>query len=221
VPEPPKKSYLVDNPSWLLNLLDLCAGIKHLKKQVVVGYCSHQMLCLALTKVDAIASGTWINVRSFTTDKFNIAEEKPSQRSTWYYSPQALTEYQVVFLDIAQRVGKLQEMETDTSFGSSYANVLFSGAQPSTVNYKEGHAFRHYLQCLKFQANNAVKPTYIDTKESARMQLETASMLIHDLSSNGIRGRDRDFSRVLDINIAAIDAFHRLRGIMQNYYWNL
>ena len=220
VPEPPANSYLVDNPGWLLNLMDLCTGIKNLQKKVIVGYCSHQMLCLALAKVDAISSGTWLNVRSFNTNKFSEVEDSISKRSTWYYCPQALSEYQIAFLDIANRVGKLSELQTDSIFDSPYSDVLFSGAQPSTVNFNEGNAFKHYLQCLNMQVHFAVKSTYLDTRVSLKIQLETANLLLQDLNSRGIRGRGRDFSQVLDINISAIDAFHQLRGIMQQYLWN-
>lgn len=220
VPEPPAKSYLIDNPSWLLNLLDLCAGIKLLGKKIVVGYCSHQMLCLALSQVDAIASGNWLNVRSFNTNKFNEAEESTSRRSTWYYCPQALSEYQIPFLDVANRVGKLPELQTDSIFDSPYSDILFSGIQPTTVNFNEGSAFKHYLQCLKVQTELSSKSTYLDTKASLLIQLETANGLLQDFQENGIRGRDRDFSKVLDINISALDAFHRLRGMMSQYSWN-
>lgn len=220
VPEPPTKSYLVDNPIWLLNLLDLCAGMKLLKKKVVVGYSSHQMLCLALTKVDAISSGTWLNVRSFNTDKFNEAEESVSKRSTWYYCPQSLSEYQIPFLDLAQRLGKLDALRTDTSFDSTYSDILFSGAQPSSVNFNESYAFKHYLHCLKVQTSLSAKPTYIDTRESLKMQLETSNILTQDFNKSGIRGRDRDFSKVSDINLSAIDAFQQIRGLIMNLSWN-
>lgn len=222
VPEPPTNNYLVDNPNWLLNLLDLCAGIKLQNKKVVVGYANHQMLCLALSKVDAIASGTWLNVRSFNTSKFNEAvEDVISQRSTWYYCPQALTEYQIAFLDIAYKLGKLVQLQTNISFDSPYSDILFSGAQPSTVNFNETKAFKQYLQCLKVQVDLSTKSTYLDTKESLKIQLETANMLLQDFNRSGIRGRGRDFSKVLDINLSAIDAFNQLRGMIMNYSWNV
>jgi len=220
IAEPPKNSYLVENPLWLINLLDLCAGIKQLSKSIVMGYCSHQMLCLALSQVDAIASGNWLNVRSFNTEKFYIADDSISRRSTWYYCPQALSEYQITYLDVAQRVGKIDELRTHSSFNSPNSDVLFSGVQPSSVNFNEREAFMHYLQCLKIQAINSSKSTYLDTRESLKIQLETASTLLSYLISSGVRGRNRDFSKVLDINLSAIDVFDQMRGIMQNYRWN-
>ena len=53
------KKYLVDNPMWLSNILHICAALKIAEKKVIVGYCNHQLLPLALLKVDAMASGTW------------------------------------------------------------------------------------------------------------------------------------------------------------------
>jgi len=81
-------AYLVDDPSWLANLLILASGLKLLRKSVIVGYSSHQ-LCPAACNVDAIASGTWLT----------------------------------------------------PALGSSYADPLFAGAQPSTVHWGEQSAF--------------------------------------------------------------------------------
>jgi hypothetical protein len=62
-------AYLVENPVWLANLL-IVSGLKLLGRSVLVGYCNHQMLGLAATKADVIASGTWLNVRAFPPEKF-------------------------------------------------------------------------------------------------------------------------------------------------------
>lgn len=221
VPQPPKKNYLVDNPNWLINLLDLTAGLKQQGKKVIVGYSNHQMLCLALAKIDAIASGKWLNVRSFNPEKFNNPEgDGGGRRSTWYYSPQALSEYQIPFLDIANRAGMLQDLKTPENFKSDHADVLFAGAQPSVTSYSEKNSFNHYLQCLKIQAESAVKSSYSKTREGLRIQLETARLLTENLNNNGVRGRDRDFSNVVDVNISAIDVFDRLRGMIQEHLWD-
>jgi len=95
VPETPSP-YLVDSPTWLANLLLLTSGLKLNGKEVLVGYCSHQMLCLASANVDAVAAGTWLNVRAFPPDKFYQAEEESvSRRAVWYYCPHALSEYKI------------------------------------------------------------------------------------------------------------------------------
>lgn len=220
VAEPPNNSYLIDDPIWLINLLDLVAGIKQQGKRVVVGYSSHQMLCLALGKADAIATGNFLNVRSFNTARFNAPEDGAGRRSTWYYSPQALSEYQIPFLDIAHRMGILDELRTPINFNSPYVDALFSGAQPTSTGYEEGDSFRHYLQCLKSQTEQSVKPTYAATRESLKLQLETAREITEFMQTNGIRGRNRDFANVVDVNISAIDAFDRLRGMIQEHKWN-
>lgn len=220
VPEPPNNSYLVDNPIWLINLLDLVSGLKMLGKKVIVGYANHQLLCLALAKADAICAGNWLNVRSFNTARFQAPTEGISRRTKWYYCPQALSEYQITFLDIATRLGVIQEMATDPRFQSNYSDVLFSGAQPSSTNYGESDSFKHYLQCLRVQAQSAVKPTYEATKQSLNLQLETASDLTRFFNSQGIRGRDRDFSQVVDVNLGALATFDQLRGMVMRHRWD-
>ena len=220
VPEPSNNRYLVDNPNWLVNLMDLTAGLKLQGKQVVVGYANHQMLNLALTKTDAIASGNWLNVRSFNANKFNNPEDSVSRRSTWYYCPQSLSEYQIPFLDIARRLGILSDLRTDTENLSAYADILFSGAQPTTVKYGDRESFRHYLQCLRMQAQNTMKESYIETKESIKLRLEGADRLTKYFNDNGIRGKDRDFSDVVDSNLSALNVFHRLRGMVLSHKWD-
>ncbi len=220
VTQHPKSLYLVEDAMWLANLLDFCAGLKNNKKKVIVGYANHQQLCLAAAKVDAIASGTWINVRMFPLEKFNNPEEGTvSRRTTWYYCPQSLSEYQVTFLDIAQKAGILDKLKTDSSFQSHYADILFEGAQPTTVKFQEKQAFRHYLQCLKVQAQYASRNSFNETINGLFMQLEAVNQLLKDFRSRGVRGKYRDFSEVIDINISALDSFKNARGFIFSKKW--
>lgn len=218
VPEPPNNQYLVDNPNWIVNLMDLVAGIRMQGKKVVVGYSNHQTLHLALAKANAIASGTWLNVRSFNIERFNNPEGDGGRRSMWYYCPQSLSEYQIPFLDMAQRVGILNDLRTDPLI-SAYAEPLFSGAQPSSVNYREPDSFRHYLQSLRFQVGDVTRPTFTETKAALILRLETARNLTDYFRGNGVTGRDRDFSNAVDATLSAINVFDRLRGMALNHRW--
>lgn len=222
VPQHPGSLYLVEDAIWLANLLDFCAGLKNLNKKVIVGYSSHQLLCLAAAKVDAIASGSWVNVRMFLKEKFiNPEEDSISRRTTWYYCPQSLSEYQITFLDIAQKTGILNKLKADSSFQSEYADVLFLGAQPTTVKFSEREAFRHYLQCLKVQSRQASRNNFSETINGLNMQLEAANQLLKLFRSKGIRGKYRDFSEVIDLNISALDSFKNSRGFMFSKKWDL
>ena len=42
--EHPNGNYLVQDPNWLANVLDLAAGLRLLGAKVILGYCNHQML---------------------------------------------------------------------------------------------------------------------------------------------------------------------------------
>lgn len=220
VPEHPNGSYLVDDPLWLTNLLHLCAGLKSQGKKIVVGYCSHQMLILASSRVDAIASGTWLNVRSFPPSKFQQAEEdSTSRRATWYYCPQSLSEYKLPFLDMGFNSGLLDLMRPDKALQSTYAEVLFSGAQPSTTNYQERTSFLHYLDCLNSQVNQSSKDTFEETVEAHYSLLESTRKIIKKLHSVGVRGQDRDFLEILDVNMSALQAFKNSRGFFMSRIW--
>jgi hypothetical protein len=52
VAEHPGGDYLVSQPNWLANLLILVSGLKLQNRRVIVGYCSHQLLCLAAARAD-------------------------------------------------------------------------------------------------------------------------------------------------------------------------
>jgi hypothetical protein len=221
VVEHPKGQYLVDDPNWLANVIDLTAGLRLLRRPVVLGYCNHQMLVAALAKTDAIASGTWMNVRSFPPEKFvTDYEEEMKQRATWYYCPQALSEYKIPFLDIAARLRLLDRMAPPADLDGGYTGVLFSGAQPSSVGFTEQSAFRHYLYALRQQVLRAPQTTFDEAVDGHRRTLDEAEATLRVLGSAGIRGQQRDFTAILDVNRAALELFVSLRGPMLRREWN-
>lgn len=213
--------YFVDDPLWLVNLMDLCAGLKLMSKTVIVGYSNHQNLPLALAGADAIASGTFVNVRKFSLAKFREDEgDSTSRRKPWYYSPQALSEFQVNFLDMGQRAGILDLIKADTSFGSEYGDILFTGAKPTDTAFKEGRAFRHYLQCLKVQVDQSQRNSYKETLNALNVQLNTAERVLSECHSKGVLGKYRDFSDIIDVNRSAITVFDGIRGFVLDRAWN-
>lgn len=206
--EHPGKYYLVDRPLWVSNLMTLVAGIKRQHKKVIVGYASHQLLCMALTKCDAIASGNFLNLRWFQPEHFETVNDKQvSRRAVWYYCPQALSEFKIPFLDIAKRMGLLDKMAPPAIMANPYSEMLFGGGLPSSTGFGEKEAFRHYLYCLGVQCQSSVRDTYKETKDAHLLVLETAEQLLSGLGEQGIKGQDRDFTEILDVNRAAISAF--------------
>ncbi len=213
--------YLIDNPVWVANLLILASGLKLLGRQVILGYSNHQFLIAAVANVDVIASGTWLNVRALPSmDKFYEADDGDiSRRTTWYYCPQALSEYKIPFLDIARRRGLLADMRPDPSLGSTYADMLFSGAAPTSINWGEQNAFRHYLTCLQGQVSVSRHRTYQDTMDAANALLDSAQTNLATLKRNGVLAADRDFSPILDANRSALLLLHDARGERLSRAW--
>jgi hypothetical protein len=220
VVEHPNGQYLVDDPNWLANVIDLAAGLRLFGRPVTLGYCNHQMLIAALAKTDAIASGTWMNVRSFPPAKFvSEYEEEMRQRATWYYCPQALTEYKIPFLDIASRLRLLERMRPPAELDGGYSTALFSGAQPSSVGFTEQFAFRHYLFALHQQVSLATHATFDEAVDYHRRTLDDAETNLRVLGAAGIRGQQRDFTAILDVNRAALELFVSLRGATLRRAW--
>jgi hypothetical protein len=212
--------YLVDQPGWLTNLLLLASGMKLAGKRVIVGYCSHQMLCLAAANVDAIASGTWLNVRAFPPDKFYRADEDDiSRRTTWYYCPASLSEYKIPFLDIALRNGVLDRMRPPKGFDAEYARPLFEGVQPTAINWGEQNAFRHYLTSLHSQAASANHGSFDASLDAHHALLDAAEGLARELQRNGVFAGDRDFLPIFDVNRSALITFEKSRGYRLRKTW--
>jgi hypothetical protein len=218
--EHPKGDYLITDATWMANLLDLVAGLRLKGKRVIVGYCNHQMLALASAGANAVASGTWMNVRSFPPDKFRTQyDEEIKQRTTWYYSPRALSEYKLPFLDIAKKQGVLAQLAPEKEFASEHADALFAGAQPTSIKWTEQAAFRHYLQCLSRQVALAAGDSFDATADAHEKVLDAAEALLATMHAVGVRGQQRDFKECVDINRAALSVLRSNRGPLLRRKW--
>ena len=78
--------YLVDDPIWVANVVDIVAGLRLSGGRVIIGYCNHQMLIAAIAKANAIASGLGL-----TSDHSRLRNSKtrtrPSERRSGIILP--------------------------------------------------------------------------------------------------------------------------------------
>ena len=214
------KKYLIDNPMWLSNIFHICAVLKIAGKQVIYGYGNHQMLPLALIKIDAMASGTWQNVRSFTNRFIDTDEQR--RRSTWVYYPESLSEYKLSFLDWAFHNGHLLSMKSkDKNFLDDSINKIFKASvPPSATGFNETDAFKHYLCCLRHQIKLLNKDSYKEAYDSYEMILTTAEREIERLEKEGVYAQARSFKNFIDINRAAITRLNQNHGFALGMSWN-
>ena len=218
--EHPNGDYIVEDPNWLANVLDLVAGLRLLGARVILGYCNHQMLAASVVQASAICSGTWMNVRSFPPDKFRSSfDDEIRQRATWYYCPQALSEYKIPFLDVAQRQQLLARMAPPPELDGGYARHLFEGPQPTTIGLSEQLAFRHYLHALRGQVRALEHTSYDEALTAQETLLDGAEDLLRTLGSVGIRGQQRDFANAVDVNRAALVLVDSMRGPILRRQW--
>lgn len=215
-----ERKYLIDNPMWLSNILHICATLKISGKKIIFGYGNHQLLPLSLLKADAMASGTWLNVRSFTNRFIDTDEQK--RKSTWVYYPEALSEYKLSFMDWAFNQGYLASMKSkDKDFlDESISKIFQSSASPSATGFNETDAFKHYLCCLKHQVALLDRPSYQETFESYEMLLTTAEREIERLEKCGVYGQARSFRDVIDVNRAALTQLEKGHGFSLKMLWN-
>lgn len=220
--EHPPNQYFVSDTNWIANLLNLVASFKLSAKKVILGYANQQMLIAACSSADAIASGTWRNVRSFNPEKFNTADpDEVKTKAIWYYSPNVLSEYKVTFLDVAFRQGVLDLLKPSPIYGSKFADKLFQpGIRPSTFPLKEPESFRHFLQCLRAQALAARLDSFESTVKAHENMLDIAESLLTELQHAGVRGQGRDFYEIIDVNRAALAILETTHGPMLRHRWN-
>lgn len=202
---------------WLSNLLQICAAIKLSGKKLIVGYGNHQLLCLTAAGVDAMATGTYLNVRHF----FNKFEKDDviQRKSVWYYYPAAMSEYKMGFLDVAYNTDVLQQMKPIKDMDRGFVDILFAGALPSATSFNETMAFKHYIHCVKGQMKNLSKATYQETVTANEVMLETAMRRIEYMEKNGVFAQARSFKDIVDVNRAALQRLDNVRGFQLKQDW--
>jgi hypothetical protein len=219
VAEHQARDYLVDVPVWLANLLNLCAGFKLQGRKVIVGYGSHQLISLAAAGTDGLGSGNWLNVRHFDPARFDQNEEALRRHGSWCYCPQAMSEFQVRFLDIAHQRGILDELRPDESLHCEYCETLFSGALPSDTGYGRTDSFLHYLQCLRGQVEQATKVGYRATYDAQIDSLSRARETLEFSHEHGVYGQQRDFTDLIDVSQSALQQLDHARGFLLEGTW--
>lgn len=220
IPHPSNNEYIVSDPIWVIGMMKLISCLKLTKRRVIVGYSNHQGLIYSLAHVDAIASGTFMNTRSFVPGKFKSPKDDDiKHKSTWYYLPSALTEYKAALLDVALQRGFLTAFAPQGEYKNSYSEMLFKGAQPSSTNYNETNSFRHYLHCLRIQCQILSRETYEDAYNAYEFMLNSAENQIKYFKGHGMSGQNRDFAPGLEANRVAMCANNEDYGFRLKLDW--
>jgi len=113
----------------------------------------------------------------------------------------------------------LDTLKPPATFDGGYASILFQGASPDTVYFREREAFQHYLHSLKKQCEDLHFQSFDEAKTGLKLLFETANDLSVYLRDQGVRGKYREFSNVADDTLASIDAFDGRRGLIYQVQW--
>lgn len=222
IPHPSNGEYIVSDPLWAIGLLKLLTCLKLVKKKVIVGYSNHQGLLYSLANIDGIASGNYMNTRTFIPSKFKSPRDTDIKRkSTWYYLPAAFSEYKAAILDVAMQRGFLDNFAPQGDFINPYSAMLFKGARPSSTNYNEPNSFKHYLSCLNHQCNMLSKESYQETFDTYEFMLNNADNLISSFKKRGISGENRDFAPAIETNRIAMCANDEDYGLKLQLEWSI
>ena len=218
--EHPDGQYLVENDAWIANILDLTAGLRLSGKNVVIGYANQQMLVAACASVTAIASGSHKMKRQFSSSTMMEKDgDGVKRQGTWYYCPQAYSEFKIPRLDSANLQKVLNKLRHPVELGVNHADILFDGAQPSTVSFKYKLSWKHYLGCLHAQSLALRKDTFNDTVEAYRNSVDAAEILLKELQAKRIQAEERSFLPVVDPTHVGINMLVEDRGAMLQRAW--
>ncbi len=212
--------YLVTNLDWLANLLDLIAGFRLLGYEVIVGYANQQMLFTAAAAASAVATGTWQNVRTFDTEKFqDPAENSARKRAIWYYCENTLSEYKIPALDLASRQGVLSLLKPQRESPIESVNSLFTVKPPSTAVFGEPDSFRHFINSIRSQAHSSHHTSFDQTLGFLRQMLDDSETRIKRLDDAGVSGGNRDFGDAIDTCRGALADLTSNRGSILRRKW--
>lgn len=221
ITQPSNGEYINSDVLWIMGLLKLATCLKLKSRKVILGYSNHQTLVAALAHVDGVASGTYMNTRTFEPSKFqSYRDEDTKRKSTWYYLPDALSEYKATILDVAKQRGFLELFAPQGRYSNQYSSMLFSGALPSSTNYNETNSFEHYLYCLHEQCELLTKESYDDVFDTYEFLLNNAENKIKALKRKGIGGQNRDFEPGIEANKIAMFALNEDYGLKLRFEWS-
>jgi hypothetical protein len=179
------------------------------------------MLSAACASATAIASGSHKMKRQFTSS--NMMEKDDDdvmKQANWYYCPQAYSEFKIARLDSANMQKVLDKLRHPAALGVPYADILFAGAQPSSVGFKYKLSFKHYLGCLHAQSLAARKATFQDTAETYRASLDGAGTVLKELEAKRIRAEERSFLAAVDPTYVAVNMLVEDRGAVLRRAWS-
>ena len=120
---------------------------------------------------------------------------------------------------MAFRRGVIGSFSAPSEYCSNYADILFGGAQPSTTDYSEQRSFRHYLTCLRHQCNMSKRETFSETVDYHLSLINEAEEMIRVAHRAGVRGQDRDFAEIIDVNRVAVEALVDIRDFVLERLW--
>lgn len=220
IPHPSNNEYITTDPLWTIGIMKLLTCLKLHNRKVIVGYSNHQGLMYSLAHIDGLATGTYMNTRSFMPSKFKSPQDNDiKHKSIWYYHPNAMCEYKVTSLDVAMQRGYLLEFVPEESFANEYSSMLFRGGIPSSTNYSESNSFRHYFFCMKAQCDMLSRPSYREVFDTYDFMLRTSENIIQKFKKKGISGQNRDFLPATEANRVAMCANDEDYGLKLMLEW--
>lgn len=206
VVRPPNDSFLIENDLFLYSLLDGLLSISVSNKDVILGYANQQSIIYAAAGVSTIASGNFRNVRHFNPEIFYTLESEISQRRTWYYDPNTLSEYRAQNLTLAFRRG------LGSYFGPACEHCEQLLRTEARSPWLEPQAFRHYLHEIHRQWLSFSTVPRKERILAVSELLRSVDARISELSNKNFSFGERAFNTAMDASINAVSSFEADRA---------
>lgn len=214
------EDYIITDPIWMLGMIKLCTCLKLMNKKVIWAFSNHQALFASICHIDAIASGNYMNTRQFVPRRFRSkTEDMEMRKSIWYFDPNALTEYKANLLDVAYQRGFLDRFRPMGDFANPYADVLFSGAVPSSTSYNETSSFLHYLHCLRILCQSVSLDSFSNTRAQLNFFMDSAENEMAFLRTKGFQSQNRNFGAGIEALRIAMSTIEEDYGLRLELDW--
>ncbi|GAB4333345.1 MAG: hypothetical protein Kow0037_11630 [Calditrichia bacterium] len=206
--EHPDNSYFLDE-EFLYILLDSLLSVSLSNKKIILGYANQQLIALAASGTDYIASGNYRNVRVFDHLNTKDRDDDNLRKGIWYFDGNTFGEYKIAALSLAFRRNLRNYFGPITEF----TEELLNSDRPTSIAWPERFSFLHYLHLMYIY----IKQVYsIPKNKRVNYLIEFFKEIKNNndkLQNAGFNFGDRGFNLHVNSTLSALELFHKDRKI--------
>ncbi len=166
----------IKDSDFIETMLDVCYSIKENDLKLIVGYCNTEGLLFSITGADIIATGSYENLRMFSTDRYDEPERRSGPKGR-YYSPALLNWIESGYINTMKRRGVLELIES----GNEYSDIILTPG--FSWNFQRPEIYKHYFCCFDKQLEALSKLSLEERYIVLLKWIESAIQIYKEISS--------------------------------------